>query len=110
MRNLVLTGILCSLIGIFNAKAQIDEADPKDNKRYEMEMDSINQVKVMQTPLVEDSTSAVSSDSATSTNPESKNLKNTNGNDKAIRERSIKDEKMKSDKIKKNKENRMQQE
>jgi hypothetical protein len=113
MKKILITAIFTTSVGLFSAIAQIDEADPKDNTRYEMEIDSMNEEKVTESVLG-DTTSTYTTDTTLDTIPSERSdtmdLKNRNGNDESIRERSIKDQKIKSDKSKQKKLDRMKKE
>jgi hypothetical protein len=100
MRKTILTIIFSATVGVFYASAQVDEADPKDNTRYELEMDSVNQRKVMGAPEDIDSTSSTVADTAVIESSDTMKLRNMNGNDESIRERSIKNNERNSEGIK----------
>jgi hypothetical protein len=82
---------------LFYATAQVDEADPKDNTRYEMEMDSINQKRVMGAPEELDTAISNMGDTTVIPSNDSTKLNNINGNDESIRQRSIKNNQMNSE-------------
>lgn len=114
MKKIYLTTVFTLAVGLFSAYAQIDEADPKDNTRYEMEIDSINEEKVTESAIGDTMSTYPDDNTSVDTTPREKldtmNLKNRNGNDESIRERSIKNEKMKSDKTRQKKMERMNEE
>jgi hypothetical protein len=99
MRKIILTTIFTCSFGLFYTFAQVDEADPKDNTRYEMEMDSINQRRVTEAPEELDSTSSRMADTTVIENTDTTNLRNINGNDESIRQRSIKNNERNSEGI-----------